>query len=358
MTDFINVNKELARAQSNGFTLVDNHEMVNMPNLSKPQLLTTLMGGADVTNRRYGMTSSFIYDEAEYTPVAVSSKRYDQRGSNVTRDVAKTRTFDIGSKGLRFNVAPADYDGKRIPGTNELMTEAYVLAQQVRKVMDAFDIERELEYGQILTAGTNRTSVSTSYDFHSDIIGGSRPAAAEIDFSGLTDPAIAIRAKVNLVRAKASAYGLSVERVIIVAGDNFFDAAYEEEKRLSFSRELRTNIDLASQAIPQLRGGNYSYDNFTSPTSGCEYVRYGASFFGSRVIGADDAYIVPILSGAGLVVEAYAPAKVRGIVNTEAREMYSWFYYDDFEGVVGMYESNRIQILPRPDLILNLTLDT
>lgn len=357
MTQIIDVQKELVRAKGNGFQLQDQHDLVNMPNLSKPQLLTVLMGGGSVTNRRYGNTSAFQYDEKDYTPVAVTSKRYDERGNDIAKDLPKTRFYEVPSKGIRLNVAPADYDGRRKPGSNELLTESDVLADLVSKAMGAFDIESELEYGQLLTAGTNRTTIGTSYDFSLDIKGASRAAATTVDFASVAyDPAIFVRGHVNTVKSLAASYGLSVERVVIVAGDNFFDAAYEHEKMISLARELRTNIDLASQAMPQLRASSYLYDNFTSPTTGVEYIRYGASFFGSRVVGTDAAYIMPILSGSSLVVEGYAPAKTRGIVNTEAREMYSWFYVDDFEGVVGFYESNRIQILPRPDLIFNLTL--
>lgn len=354
----IDIKKELVRSQSNGHQLMDQHDLVNMPNLSCPQLLTVLMGGGGINNRRYGTTSAFQYDEKDFTPVAVTSKRYDERGNDVPKDLPKTRFYEIPSKGVRVNAAPTDYDGRRKPGTNELLTEADVLADLAQKVMKGFDIETELEYGQILTLGTNRVTIGTSYDFSLDITGDSRAAAATINFASVDyDPAIKVRGYVNEIKARASAYGLSVERCIVIAGDDFFDAAYEHEKLVTIARELRSNIDLASQALPQLRASSYLYDNFSSPTTGVQYIRYGASFFGTQVVDHAEAFVIPILMDAPLVVDAFAPAKVQGIVNTQAREMYSWFYSNPFEGVVGMYESNRITILPRPDLIIALTID-
>ena len=54
------------------------------------------------------------------------------RGNDISKDVAKTRYYEIGSKGIRLNVAPEDYDLRK-PGTNELLTESDVLADQIMK---------------------------------------------------------------------------------------------------------------------------------------------------------------------------------------------------------------------------------
>ena len=354
----LDIQKELVTAKSNGFLLQDQHEAVNMGNMAKPRLLTVLMGGADMTGKVFGNTHVFQYDETKYTPQSVSGKRYDARGNDISKDVAKTRYYEIGSKGIRLNVAPEDYDGRRKPGTNELLTESDVLADQIMKAIDAFDIETELEYAQLLTAGTNRTAGGPAavYDFHADILGSSRPAATSIDYASTTvDPDRAVAAVKNALDDRLAQYGLSSNGYIVIAGDNAFDKAYEFEKKIGIGRELRSTVDLVSQALPTINAGGYRFDNFDSPSSGVTYVRYGAKFFGTRLIGTDAMYMIPLIVGDTLVKEAYAPAKVRGIINTQALSLYSWFFTDEFTGVTGFYEQNKLAMLPRPNLIVAMT---
>lgn len=356
MTGIIHdISKQLVAAKASGFNLQDQHAAVNMGNLTQPELLTILMGGGSVTNKVFGQTNVFQYDETKYVPQLVSGKAFTERGKDIEKQKAKTRYFEIGSKGIRLNVSPEDYDGRRKPGSTELMTEADVLANQITVAMQAFDLETELEYAQLLTAGTNRTAGGpfTSYDFHNDILGSTRPAATAVTFS---DPQIdtqeVVRKTKNKLQAKAASYGLRVTGFIVICGDNFMDKVYEVEKQTSIARELRSTVDLVSQAIPTIDSNGYRFDNFYSEVAGVTYIRYGSQIIGAtNLVGTNDAYMIPMLSGASLVTEAYAPAKVRGIVNTQAQAMYSWFYTDDFEGVTGFYESNKLSMLPRPDLI-------
>lgn len=354
----IDIQKELVRSAAAGFQMQDQHEAVNMGNMAKPKLLTVLMGGADVTSKVYGQTHVFQYDETKYTPATVSGKRYDERGNDISKDESKTRYYEIGSKGIRLNVSPMDYDGKRKPGTNELLTESDVLADQIMKASDAFDIETELEYAQLLTVGTNRTAGGPAavYDFHTDILGVARPAAVSIDYASTTvDPDNAVKAIKNKLEDKVSQYGLSSNGVVVICGDNAFDKAMEFEKRINIARDLRSTVDIVSQMIPTIDAEGYRYDNFDSPTTGVRYIRYGAGYFGTKLIDTNSMFMIPVITGATLVKEAYAPAKVQGIVNTQALNMYSWFFTDTFVGITGFYEQNKLSMLPRPDLIVAMT---
>jgi hypothetical protein len=358
MTDFnVDIKKELVRAEGAGFQLQDQHNAVNMGTDIRPELLTALMGGANQVNKVYGQTHVFQYDETKYTPQLVSGKRFDERGKDIAKDKAVTRYYEIGSKGIRLNVAPEDYDGRRKAGTNEMLTEADVLADQIAKAQEAFMLETELEYAQLLTVGTNRTSGGPAavYDFHNDILGSSRAAAITIDFASTVDPHEVVRKQKNLLANKLAKYGLRAAGYMVIAGDSFMDAAYEAEKLESLGRPLKSTLDLASQAVPTIDSNGYRFDNFLSELSGVEFVRYGSEIIGgTKLIGDKAAYMIPLIVGEGMVKEVYAPAKVRGIVNTQAREMYSWFYTDDFSGVTGFYEQNRLTALVRPDLIVNL----
>lgn len=356
MTDMtVDVQKALVRAKQNGFVLQDQHDVVNMGNLAKPRLLTALMGGATATV--YNQTSVFEYDLTEYTPAAVNGKSYTERGKDIEKDVATTKYYKIGSKGIRLNASPADAWERRKPGTNDFLTTDDVLADQVMKAMDAFDIERELEYSSLLTTRTNRTAGGPfpQYDFHQDILGAAIPGATDIDFSSVgATPLRAIRLEVEKMDDKLAKYGLSASGYVCVAGSNFFEAAFEAEARRDFTREIRGSLDLATMGVPTFDGNGFRHQNFDSGEADVMFIKYSAKLIGAAMIDTDSAYLIPILSGQSMVKEVYAPAVTMSTVNQMAREMYSWFYEDEFEGVTGFYEQNKLSMLPRPDLITEL----
>lgn len=352
------IQKQLVRASSNGFLLNDMTPMVNMGNLAEPSLLTVLMGGADTTSRIFlDGTNIFEYDEVDYTPALMNGKAFSDKGNRIKKDRPKNRFFEVGSKGISLNVSPKDIMRRRRPGSNEQLAMEDVLNDQINKAQRAVAFEEELESASILTTGTNRTAGGpfTSYDYHNDILGSSRPAATTINFAG-TDPvaSTAIRNRTLVMGNRAAKYGLRVTGYDVIAGDNFFNAAFEYEKKTTLARDLRTTIDLATQAVPTIDNGGFRYDNFESPLSGVRYIRYSASLGGSQLIADNDAYLIPRLSGDTLIRKVYAPAQTTQYVRSVAQELYSWFYEDEFEGVTGFYEQNSLMALVRPDLIEKL----
>lgn len=354
------ITKQLVAAQGNGFQLNDMTTQVNMGNMAQPSLLTAIMGAASVTGKEYlDGTNIFEYDETNYTPATMNGKDFSQKGERLSTDKPRNRFFEVGSKGISLNVSPKDVVRRRRPGSTEHLALEDILNEQIMKAEGAVAFEEELESAQILTLGTNRTAggPAPSYDFHDDILGSSRPAAATINFAGTAPVAsTAIRNQTKVLRNRAAKYGLQVSGFDIIAGDDFFNAAYEYEKKVSIARDLRQQLDLVSQAVPVLVNGSFQYDNFDSPVSGVRYINYSASLAGSKLIADDAAYLIPRLSGDVLVRKVYAPAQTTTYVNSVAQELYAWFYQDEFEGVTGFYEQNSLMTLPRPDLIISLVL--
>jgi len=207
MTTFdsnIDIHKDMVRSSADGYALQDQTTVVNMGNLASPQLLTVLMGGTH-TSENYLKGNIFQYDESRYTPQSFSGKSFSERGKDLKKDKSSIRFYEVGSKGLRLNVAVEDYDGKRKPGTNELKTEADVLQEQINKANDAAAFDMELDLAQLLTTGTNRVAGGpfTSYDFHQDILGSGRPSAVRIDFASATEnPAIKVGNSVQKLQNK------------------------------------------------------------------------------------------------------------------------------------------------------------
>lgn len=340
-----------------GFEMMDILPLIDEPNLRKPQLLTVLMGGGNLTNRVYNETNSFRYDMKDFKPQLFGSKPYHERGPVLTQDRARNIYFDIPSLGAVTNIKPSDYRNQRMPGTNRLKQVEDVIAELNAKAIVANDLTREMEYATLLTAGTNYVNQGyfDQYDYSLAITGSSRAAATDVDFA--TDPSTVTQA-VRTVKDRAAAWGRTVSRVYIVAGDEFFQEAFEWQQLEGFFREIRGNVDLMSQQVPEMLAGDYSYENFYAPTLGAvTFVRYNAEINGTALIGSKDAYVLPVLADAPMVLEVFAPANTIDAANKTAQDLYAWTRTDNFSGVVTMYETNRLPLLPRPDLIVKLTLD-
>lgn len=355
----LDIHKDMVRSSTNGFQLQDQTSAVNMGNLASPSLLTVLMGGAQ-TSTNHLSTNVFQYDETKYVPQVFSGKSFTEKGKDLSKDKSKTRYFEVGSKGVRFNASVEDYDGKRKAGTNDFLTEADVLQEQINKANQAAALDMELDFAAILTTGINRVAGGPfiAYDFHDDILGGSRPAALTVDYASVAvDPFGVVRAEAKAMQNKLLSYGLNSSGIVVICGDDYFAAALENEEQSNIARELRVTVDLVSQAAPTIDHKGYRYDNFYSQKSGVTYINYSASLIGGvKLIGDKDAYLIPIMSGAPLVEKVYAPAKVKGYVNKPAQELYSWFVVDDFEGTSAWFEKNLLTVLPRPDLIRDLNI--
>lgn len=350
------INKQLLRAQANGFQLEDQSELVQFGNV-QPKLLTVLMGALSQVNNLSFRTDTFQYDLNKVTNQLPTGKSYSERGGDLGKDKPKTLRYEIGSKGLRFNVSPEDYIGRRKAGTSELLTSEDVVAGQNVKAAVAFELETELEMGTLLTTDSNRTAGGPAqvYNFYTEITGGARAAKINMNLAGAIDHISSARKQRQALEAKVAEAGLTSVGFVMVCGSNYFDARYEIEKQETLARDLRSTVDLASQAVPTIDANGLRYDNFSSH-DGINYIQYGSSIIGgTKIIGIEDAYLFPVISGDGLVKRGFSPAKTATYANTEGQSMYSWMYEDEFEGVTAFYESNSLSMLPRPELIAHLT---
>ena len=354
------VQKALVRSQANGFQLENQTELVQFGPV-KPRLLTVLMGAMDQVNQRTFNTASFEYDELTRTAQLPSGKSYSERGKDLQKDPARVLRYSIGSKGLRLNVAPQDYVGRRKYGSaTEFMTEADVLTELNIKNQEGWDLDMELGLREILVNDSNYTAGGPfpTYNYYTDIVGAARPAAFDVDMGNNPDVIVTMRRQRKLLLQEVEKAGLDATKVVCICGDTFFNARYELEKQETIARELRSSLDLVSMPVPTVSDGEFLYDNFESH-DGILYINYGATIIGgTKLMPDDDARMFPVIQGDSLIKLGFAPAHHRDYVNTEALTMYSWQYVDDFQGVTAFYERNMLEVLQRPKLIVHLTTST
>lgn len=323
----------------------------------QPQLLTYLLKPSIGTHP----SRAFRFDQTVQTLALPGGKSYTERGPHLQQDVPSDFAFTIPSFGLVYNVAPQDWENRRMPGsTVELQTEGYVANLLTEKVAAAWSLHEELGIAQLLNTDTNLTSGGpfTSYNFYTTLVGSARPAATDMLLGTLVgvDHISNFRKERKILAQDLAAYGLSATSYVAICGDAFFAKRYAIEKQEGLARDLRSTVDLASQDIPTINSGNFLYDNFMGH-DGILYVNYGSGIAGADLIADNDAKLIPY--GAGdLISMEFAPASTRSYANREALTRYSWSAADEFKGITNMSESNKLFFLKRPKAIRWLTTST
>lgn len=358
----ITFDKALSHSNENSFEMQDVTPIVQRQEVA-PGLLTAILGGeANTINLE---TNTIKYDELEDTLQLPDGKRFDEFGKDIQKDKARQMIYEVGSFGWRGNVAPKDYANRRQPGTNELMDEAYLVSRMNMKSQKGWQQFMELAFAQLLTLDTNitRGGPMVEYNFYTDIVGGARPAKIDMDLdNNALDHFQAFAKQKSLLKQDLEKTFNSSSRIVVICGESFFDQRLLVEKQqggggsLTLNRDIQ-GLDLASMGVPMSSFGSgsslYDYQYFDSH-DGLRYIKYDAIITGTNLIGAADAYMVPV-GAENFIKLVYAPAQTRQYVNTTAQSVYGWSKEDDRNGVTMWTESNVLPIDVNPTLIRALT---
>lgn len=323
----------------------------------KPGLLTALFGNAN--DDVFLETNTIKYDDMQDSVQLPGGKRFEEYGPDLKKDKARQMIYEVGSYGLRYNVAPKDYANKRQPGTQDLMDEAYLIAQMLTKAQKSWDLFNELSYASLLTSDQNNLfgGPMPQYDYYNDVYGTARPAATDMDLDGSVDHFALFgdvydRQSEELDKAMSSA-----NMRVILCGKNFYASRFQIEVQEGLAREVRGPLDLATMEVPRSNfgsgSGQFGYQWFDSH-DGFRYIRYSASINGANMIGDNDAYAVPVGSDK-MFKRVYAPAQDRENVNSMAQRSYAWTRTTSRTGVHVAQESNVLYANINPALIIPLT---
>ena len=346
------VNKALG--EYSAFQFVDISPTLLTTKPVQPKLLSTLIGRS--AKKEFNITNTFLFDTTVESVTLPSGKPYSGFGPDLDKEVDKQYTYSIPSFGLRFNTAPADYINRRIPGTETMQNEAYVMAKMNKKAMVSWELFDELATAQLLTTDTNivRTGPFSTYNFYTELTGGARAAATAVELDDENTDSIAImRAQKKIISQNASKAGVNVSQFVCFCGDTFFSQRFELEQNVSFGRELRSVKDYASQAIDSVVIDGWDYDAFKGALDNILYVNYGSEIIaGTPLIAATAGWLMPLTSD--MIIKSYAPARDRENANREAKEFYAWSNVDNRMGVTVFQESNLLYMNQYPQLIGNL----
>ena len=350
-TPIESISKAFDTIEGSGFQLEEITGIIERKAV-KPGLLTALLGGPDVPMT----TDTYKFDDVTQTVVLPGGKSFTETGPDVGKDRANQRRVAIGSYGLRSNVAPGDYSGRRKPGTQDFLTEADVVAQMDEKIQIAWDLSEELQYASLLTTDTNLTfgGPFTAIDWWDEIVDSpaTRPAAANMDLGTVgTSHEILFRRERLLGDQELAKAGGSASGWVVICTEEFFDARYELEKNETLARSLRFGVDLASNLMPELNMGGFKYATFDS-FDGLTYINYGSEIISGQKLlpTAGTAFMVPV-GATNLFTVGLAPAQTRSYVNTSALGMYAWSNVHERNGVTVFTERNALHTLMNPRVI-------
>ena len=347
------INKGLQPVQGSSFELESTASLIEKTTL-QPRILSAIVGA--MTFAEYFTTDTFVYDEVTSTDSLPAGKQYSGYGATVGKDKARTLRYEIPSFGIHGQVAPKDFANKRIPGTNELMTAAYVLNKINKKMADAWSMFHEQQLMHLLTTDTNDAAggPGVEYDFMQDITGTARVTANITWTDNAIDHVQQIRAQKTLLVQAMMQAGTEVGEFVCLCDSAFFENRLESEQQEAVGRPLRTEFDLLVQEVPgkSMDGTAFKVDNFKGARDGIHYILLDSTI-GGITIPASGALLLPV-SNPNFIRIGYAPAQDMENVNKQAKERYGWTKQDPRNGVSVWEESNFLMAMVNPELMRRL----
>lgn len=261
-----------------------------------------------------------------------------------TDDTRKLYSYAVPHFPLDDQVTPQDLQGKRAYGSDQVDTEAAVIARKLERIRRNHAVTLEAARAYTLTTGAVYAPNGTvAGNYYSDF-GITRK---EVDFvlgTATTD----LTAKIEEVIAHIQdniLNGEVVNNVAAICSPEFF------AKLISHATVKEAYKYYTSTQEPlRQRLGSGLYRRFEH--GGITFIEYRGSYNGSRLIPAGDAYFMP-MGTAETFISYYSPANKLALVNTLGQEAYVFQYRDPKdEGILLQTEANHIHVIRRPQVVV------
>ena len=353
ITPVSSIEKGLGVVQGSAFELEETLELIKHRPV-KPLILTALLTGIKQDN--FLVTDTYVYDDETVTSALPTGKSYSDFGGRVSVDKARQFRFGIPSFGISGNVSPKDYANRRKAGSNELQDEAYVLNKLNDKIGAAWDNFNEQQLLALITTGKNDVLGGSfdEYDFALMVNGATRGAAKDVNFTASGDAIADIRTQKKAIQTEMIKAGEIGSELVVLCSASFFEARLAHERMSGVARELRSTYDFISEEVTGtvMPTDGYRVDNFVGAQDGIRYIEYAGSIGGTGIADGR-AFMFPV-QAENFIKRAYAPAQTRSYVNTEAMPSYGWSNVDERKGVTLWEESNVLNALVNPKLVVEL----
>lgn len=266
--------------------------------------------------------------------------------NNVNKDDTRAlRSFAIPHFPLDDAIMPQDIQGKRAYGSADAAeTEAAVIARKLERIRMNHAVTLEAARAFAITTGAIYAPNGTvAGNFYTDFGVTRKEIAFDLsntatDVIGKGEEAIA-HIQDNILSGEV------VASVTALCSPEFFSALIKQAG-VKDAYKFYTS----TQEVNRNRVGNGLYRRFSH--GGVDYIEYRGSYNGSRLIPANEAFLVP-MGTADTFVTYFSPANKFSHVNTLGEEAYAFTYRDPKDEQITLQtESNFLNLVRRPAAVV------
>ena len=285
--------------------------------------------------------------EATSGTLSVIPDSYRGARNNVNKDdVRSIHSFALPFFSLDDQVSVQDLQGKRAYGSDQADIESAVIARKLERIRRNHAITLEAARAYAITTGAVYAPNGTVVDNYYTSFGVTRK---EIDFvlgTSTTD----VTAKIEEFIAHQQDNQLSGD---IISGSTVLCSPEFFAKLIAQAGVKEAYKYYASVQEPlRQRLGSGLYRRFMH--AGAEFIEVRASYGGTRLIPAGDAYAIP-MGTTDTFMTFHGPANKLSLANTLGEEAYVFQYRDPKdEGILLQSEASHISLVRKPATVVRL----
>jgi hypothetical protein len=266
-------------------------------------------------------------------------------------DTRIIRSFAIPHFVQDDSVKPEDISGKRAYGSADAAeTEAAVMARKLERIRRNHAITLEAARAQAIVSGTTYAPSGTvSANYFSDF----NVTRKSVDFVlGTTTTDVLAKGEEVVAHIQDNIQsGEVVTGVTVLCSPAFFAKLISQ----AGVKEAYKYYSSTQEPLRQ-RLGSGIYRRFEH--GGITYIEYRASYNGTALIPAGEAYAVP-MGTTDTFVTYFGPANRFSHVNTIGEEAYAFTYRNPTDTEIQIQtESNHLSLVRRPQVLVKLTTST
>jgi len=328
------------RSFTNAFEIVDRTSDINL--IPNTWGLVNELGifGED------SVAQNTITFESTSGTIAVVPDQVRGARNNVNKDDNRIiKAFALTHHPLDDYITPQDIAGKRAYGSDNVETKDAVMARKLARIRTNHAITLEVARCHTLVNGTQYSPNGTvSANFYTDF-GVTRK---EIDFVlGTAGTEVNEKAEEAIAHIQDNLQsGEVASSFVAICSPEFFAKLIKQ----AGVKEAYKYYASTQELLRTRQGGSGLYRRFEH--GGMEYIEYRGSYNGTRLIPANEAYIVP--RGTLDSFKTYfGPANRFDLVNTLGEQAYAWTFEDPRGQKIEIQtESNFLNLLARPQAVV------
>lgn len=330
-------------------------ELTQYRGISNPGVVTNMIN----PSLSFLTDDKFEFDQITRNVGSFGGGSYDGAGPVGQKNTNKVQFFKVPAYLYQTGISAAELKSRRKPGTSSMSVNFTDVAnEEAAKVPLMIDLLNEYQLMKVITTDTqdNLGGVLTMSNYYTDLVGTARGVATAVTAaSDLSTYRAITENAVDALQEEATKEGLNPQRWVKLCGSTYFDEVRKKEELVSLGREIR-GLDLAQLGTPTFRDREYANIRTFEGSDGITYIKYNVAMYGSKLVGANDAYLLP-LGVEEMFSMQFAPKVTLANMDEAAIALYSAAKVaEDQSSVEYAFQTNRLYFNAYPQLIRKFTI--